>query len=151
MALSAQRRDRPAGVERACRRRLSGTAKKLVHNPFHNCHAVKNGSICRRARYSTTKLKSARYELDLHATVCRGRSQARDNVQSPHLAQAGHPVFAAAGPSNPASAPLQRWHGVFCGGLQRDDGTGCGTGVTVGGPKAISLSKSQKMPELLYL
>jgi len=79
-------------VERACRR-LSGTAKKLVHDPFHDCHAVKNGSICRRARYSTTKLKSARYELDLHATVCRGRSQARDNVQSPHPAQAGHPVL----------------------------------------------------------
>ena len=27
---------------------------------------------------------------------------------------------------------LQRWNGVFCGGLQRDDGAGCGTGVTVG-------------------
>ena len=39
----------------------------------------------------------------------------------------------------------------FCGRLQRDDGAGCCTGVTVGGPKAISLSKSQKMPKLLYL
>jgi hypothetical protein len=26
---------------------------------------------------------------------------------------------------------FQRWHGIFCGGLQRD-GAGCGTGVTVG-------------------
>lgn len=29
-------------------------------------------------------------------------------------------------------AALQRWHGIFRGGLQRDDGAGCGTGVTVG-------------------
>ena len=36
---------------------------------------------------------------------------------------------------NVAGAALQRWHGVFRGGLQRDDGAGCGTGVTVWGRK----------------
>ena len=38
-------------------------------------------------------------------------------------------------PGNVAGAALQRRHGVFCGGLQRDDGAGCGTGVTVGVPE----------------
>ena len=33
---------------------------------------------------------------------------------------------------NVAGTALQRRHGVFCGGLQRDDGAGCGTGVTDG-------------------
>ena len=52
-------------------------------------------------------------------------------------------------PGNVAGAALQRWHGVFCGGLQRDDGAGCGTGVTVGGLESkISFGVSE-MPELL--
>ena len=50
---------------------------------------------------------------------------------------------------NVAGAALQRWHRVFCGRLQRDDGAGCGTGVTVGVLKTKSLSESPKMPELL--
>ena len=33
---------------------------------------------------------------------------------------------------NVVGTALQRWHRVFCGGIQRDDGAGCGTGVTVG-------------------
>ena len=38
----------------------------------------------------------------------------------------------------------------FCGRLQRDDGAGCGAGVTIfWGPKAKSLSESPKMPKLL--
>ena len=53
-------------------------------------------------------------------------------------------------PGNVAGAALQRWHGVFCGGLQRDDGAGCGTGVTVGGSRRRNLfRKSPKMPKLL--
>ena len=36
-------------------------------------------------------------------------------------------------PGNVAGAALQRRHRVFCGGIQRDDGAGCGTGVTAGG------------------
>ena len=35
-------------------------------------------------------------------------------------------------PEMSQGAALQRWHGIFCGGLQRDDGAGCGTGVTDG-------------------
>ena len=35
-------------------------------------------------------------------------------------------------PGNVAGIALQRRHGVFCGGLQRDDGAGRSTGVTVG-------------------
>ena len=35
-------------------------------------------------------------------------------------------------PGNVAGAALQRWHGIFRGGLQRDDGAGRSTGVTVG-------------------
>ena len=31
-----------------------------------------------------------------------------------------------------AGAALQRWHGIFRGGLQRDDSAGRSTGVTVG-------------------
>ena len=38
-------------------------------------------------------------------------------------------------PENVAGTALQRWHGVFRGGLQRDDGAGRGTGVMVGGRK----------------
>ena len=38
-------------------------------------------------------------------------------------------------PGNVAGAALQRWHGIFRGGLQRDDGAGRGTGVVVGGRK----------------
>ena len=38
-------------------------------------------------------------------------------------------------PENVAGAALQRRHGIFCGGLQRDDGAGRGTGVMVGGRK----------------
>ena len=34
---------------------------------------------------------------------------------------------------NVVGAALQRWHRVFCGRLQRDDGAGCGIGVTAGG------------------
>ena len=30
----------------------------------------------------------------------------------------------------------------FCGGLQRDDGTGCGTGVTVGGSRERNLFRN---------
>ena len=38
-------------------------------------------------------------------------------------------------PGNVAGAALQRWYGVFCGGLQCDDGAGRSTGVMVGGRK----------------
>ena len=34
------------------------------------------------------------------------------------------------------------WNGVFCGGLQRDDGAGCGTGVTVGGSRKRNLFRN---------
>ena len=44
-----------------------------------------------------------------------------------------------ADPGNVAGIALQRRHGVFCGGLQRDDGAGCGTGVTVGGSRKRNL------------
>ena len=54
-----------------------------------------------------------------------------------------------ADPGNVAGIALQRRHGVFCGGLQRDDGAGCGAGVTVGASKAKSFSESPKMPKLL--
>ena len=37
-----------------------------------------------------------------------------------------------ADPGNVAGIALQRRHGVFCGELQRDDGAGCGIGVTAG-------------------
>ena len=44
-----------------------------------------------------------------------------------------------ADPGNVAGIALQRRHGVFCGGIQRDDGAGCGTGVTVGGSRKRNL------------
>ena len=45
-------------------------------------------------------------------------------------------------PGNVAGAALQRRHGVFRGGLQRDDGAGCGTGVMVGGSRKRNLFRN---------
>ena len=45
-------------------------------------------------------------------------------------------------PGNVAGTALQRWHGVFCGGLQRDDGAGRGTGVMVGGSRKRNLFRN---------
>ena len=47
-------------------------------------------------------------------------------------------------PGNVAGAALQRWHGIFRGGLQRDDGAGCGTGVTVGGFRKRNLFRNTR-------
>ena len=47
-------------------------------------------------------------------------------------------------PGNVAGAALQRRHGVFCGGLQRDDGAGRGTGVTVGGSQKRNLFRNTR-------
>ena len=54
---------------------------------------------------------------------------------SAQLCRRSHAVCGGIDSGNVAGAALQRWHGVFCGGLQRDDGAGCGTGVMVGGRK----------------
>ena len=56
---------------------------------------------------------------------------------SAQLCCRSHAVCGGGGtdPGNVAGAAFQRRHGVFCGGLQRDDGAGCGTGVTVGVPE----------------
>ena len=54
-----------------------------------------------------------------------------------------------ADPGNVAGIALQRRHGVFCGGLQRDDGAGRSTGGDGWGTEAKSFSKSPKMPKLL--
>ena len=60
---------------------------------------------------------------------------------SAQLCCRSHAVCGGGGtdPGNVAGAALQRRHGVFCGGLQRDDGAGCGTGVTVGVPEKRNL------------
>ena len=54
---------------------------------------------------------------------------------SAQLCRRSHAVCCRRGadPGNVDGAALQRWHRVFCGRLQRDDGAGCGTGLTVGG------------------
>ena len=52
-------------------------------------------------------------------------------------------------PGNVAGAALQRWHGVFCGVLQCDDGAGRSTGGDGWGTEAKSFSESPKIPKLL--
>jgi ZIP family zinc transporter len=54
---------------------------------------------------------------------------------SAQLCRRSHAVCCGGGadPGNVTGTALQRWHRVFCGRLQRDDGAGCGTGVTAGG------------------
>ena len=52
-------------------------------------------------------------------------------------------------PGNVAGAALQRWHGVFCGGLQRDDGAGRSTGVMVGGRKRNLFQNLRKRLNIL--
>ena len=80
-----------------------------------------------------------------------GRHRGACFALSAQLCCRSHAVCGGGGtdPGNVAGAALQRWHGVFCGGLQRDDGAGRSTGVMVGVPKAKSFSKSPKMPKLL--
>ena len=57
----------------------------------------------------------------------------RDSL-SAQLCRRSHAVCCGGGTDsgNVAGAALQRWHGIFRGGLQRDDGAGRSTGVTVG-------------------
>ena len=57
---------------------------------------------------------------------------------SAQLCRRSHAVCGGGGtdPGNVAGAALQRRHGVFRGGLQRDDGAGRSTGVTVGVPES---------------
>ena len=56
---------------------------------------------------------------------------------SAQLCRRSHAVCCGGGtdPGNVAGTALQRWHGIFRGGLQRDDGAGRSTGVMVGGRK----------------
>ena len=63
-----------------------------------------------------------------------GRHRGARFALSAQLCRRSHAVCGGGGtdPGNVAGTALQRWHGVFCGGLQRDDGAGCGTGVTIG-------------------
>ena len=53
---------------------------------------------------------------------------------SAQLCRRSHAVCGGGGtdPRNVAGTALKRWHDVFCGRLQRDDGTGCGTGIAHG-------------------
>lgn len=64
-----------------------------------------------------------------------GRHRSTRFALSAQLCRRSHAVCCSRGtdPGNVTGTALQRWHGVFCGRLQRDDGAGCGTGVTVGG------------------
>ena len=65
---------------------------------------------------------------------------------SAQLCCRSHAVCGGGGadPRNVAGAALQRWHGIFCGGLQRDDGAGCGTGVTVEGSRKRNLFRNTR-------
>ena len=67
-----------------------------------------------------------------------GRHRGARVALSAQLCCRSHAVCGGGGtdPGNVAGAALQRRHGVFCGGLQRDDGAGRGTGVTVGVPES---------------
>ena len=67
-----------------------------------------------------------------------GRHRGARFALSAQLCRRSHAVCGGGGtdPGNVAGAALQRWHGIFRGGLQRDDGAGCGTGVTVGVPES---------------
>ena len=64
-----------------------------------------------------------------------GRHRGARFALSAQFCRRSHAVCGGGGtdPGNVAGAALQRWHRVFCGRLQRDDGAGCGTEVTVGG------------------
>ena len=65
---------------------------------------------------------------------------------SAQLCSRCHAVCGGGGtdPGNVAGAALQRWHGIFCGGFQRDDGAGCGAGVTIlGAESEISFGISE--------
>ena len=64
-----------------------------------------------------------------------GRHRGARFALSAQFCRRSHAVCCGGGtdPGNVTGTALQRWHGVFCGRLQRDDGAGCGTGVTVGG------------------
>ena len=66
-----------------------------------------------------------------------GRHRGACFALSAQLCRRSHAVCGGGGtdPGNVAGAALQRRHGVFCGGLQRDDGAGRSTGVTVGVPE----------------
>ena len=57
---------------------------------------------------------------------------------SAQLCCRSHAVCGGGGtdPGNVAGTALKRWHDVFCGGLQRDDGAGCGAGVTIWGAES---------------
>ena len=70
---------------------------------------------------------------------------------SAQLCRRSHAVCGGGGTDsgNVAGTALQRWHGVFRGGLQRDDGAGRGTGGDGWGTEAKSFLKSPKMPKLL--
>ena len=65
---------------------------------------------------------------------------------SAQLCCRSHAVCGGGGtdPGNVAGTALKRWHGVFCGRLQRDDGAGCGAGVTIlGAESEISFGISE--------
>ena len=63
-----------------------------------------------------------------------GRHRGARVALSAQLCRRSHAVCGGGGtdPGNVAGAALQRWHGIFRGGLQCDDGAGRSTGVTVG-------------------
>ena len=73
-----------------------------------------------------------------------GRHRGARVALSAQLCCRSHAVCCGGGtdPGNVAGAALQRWHGVFRGGLQRDDGAGRSTGVTAGGSRKRNLFRN---------
>ena len=59
-----------------------------------------------------------------------GRHRGTRVALSAQLCRRSHAVCGGGGtdPGNVAGTALKRWHDVFCGRLQRDDGAGCGAG-----------------------
>ena len=95
----------------------------------------------------------SRKALDLFAGAqdSGGRHRGARVALSAQFCCRSHAVCGGGGtdPGNVAGAALQRWHGIFRGGLQRDDGAGCGTGVTVGtleGEISFGISENAQTP-----